>query len=59
MEKKGYKTYMSGKWHVSIDAKKVFQTVRNIKPGMPEDFRKKDDLGNWIGKGNRPINERR
>ena len=32
MEKKGYKTYMSGKWHVSIDAKKVFQTVRNIKP---------------------------
>ena len=55
LEKKGYKTYMSGKWHVSIDAKKVFQTVRNIKPGMPEDFRKKDDLGNWIGKGyNRP-----
>ena len=40
MEKKGYKTYMSGKWHVSIDAKKVFQTVRNIKPGMPGDFLK-------------------
>ena len=54
MEKKGYKTYMSGKWHVSIDAKKVFQTVRNIKPGMPGDFFKKD-----VKKGyNRPINEK-
>ena len=54
MEKKGYKTYMSGKWHVSIDAKKVFQTVRNIKPGMPGDFFKND-----VKKGyNRPINEK-
>ena len=24
----------------SIDAKKVFQTVRNIKPGIPDDFLK-------------------
>jgi len=54
LEKKGYKTYMSGKWHVSIDAKKVFQTVRNIKPGMPGDFFK-----NEVKKGyNRPINEK-
>ena len=54
MEKKGYKTYMSGKWHVSIDPKKVFQTVRNIKPGMPGDFFK-----NEVKKGySRPINEK-
>ena len=38
MEKKGYQTYISGKWHVPIDPKKIFQTVRNIRPGMPKDF---------------------
>ena len=54
MEKKGYKTYMSGKWHVSIDPKKVFQTVRNIKPGMPRDFFKKEFKKGY----NRPINEK-
>ena len=27
LEQKGYQTYMTGKWHVSIDPKKVFQTV--------------------------------
>ena len=54
MEKKGYKTYMSGKWHVSIDPKKVFQTVRNIKPGMPGDFFKKEFKKGY----NRPINEK-
>jgi arylsulfatase A-like enzyme len=42
MEKKGYQTYMTGKWHVSIDPKKIFQTVRNIRPGMPRDFFKKE-----------------
>lgn len=41
MEEKGYQTYMSGKWHVSIDPKNVFQTVRNIRQGMPGDFFKK------------------
>ena len=41
MEKKGYQTYMTGKWHVSIDANKIFQTVKNIRPGMPKDFFKK------------------
>ena len=54
MEKKGYKTYMSGKWHISIDPKKVFQTVRNIKPGMPRDFFKKEFKKGY----NRPINEK-
>ena len=43
MEKKGYQTYMTGKWHVSIDAKKIFQSVKNIRPGMPKDFFKQED----------------
>ncbi len=38
MEKQGYRTYMSGKWHVFIDPSKIFQTVRNVRPGMPRDF---------------------
>ena len=59
MERKGYNTYMSGKWHVSIDPKKVFQNIKNLRAGgMPKDHRKKDALGNWIGKGyNRPKSE--
>ena len=43
MENNGYQTYMSGKWHVSIDPRKIFQTVRNIRPGMPRDFFKKEN----------------
>jgi arylsulfatase A-like enzyme len=38
LEQKGYQTYMSGKWHISIDPKNIFQTVRNVRPGMPRDF---------------------
>ena len=34
---------MTGKWHVSIDAKKIFQSVKNIRPGMPKDFFKQED----------------
>ena len=34
---------MTGKWHVSIDANKIFQTVKNIRPGMPKDFFKQED----------------
>ena len=35
-QKAGYETYMTGKWHVSIDPKACFNTVRNIRPGMPQ-----------------------
>ena len=35
MKKAGYETYMSGKWHVKIDPKKIFDNVTNIRPGMP------------------------
>lgn len=35
MEKEGYETYMTGKWHVPIGAEGVFNHVRHIRPGMP------------------------
>lgn len=33
----GYQTFLTGKWHVSVDAAKVFQTVRHVRGGMPPD----------------------
>lgn len=35
MEKAGYDTYMTGKWHVNINADSLFQQVRHVRPGMP------------------------
>ncbi len=35
MAAQGYKTYFSGKWHVSIDPEKCFDHVVNKRPGMP------------------------
>ena len=43
LEQKGYQTYMTGKWHVSINPHEVFQTIRNVRPGMPRDFFKKEN----------------
>jgi len=37
MKKAGYDTYMTGKWHVSVDAKRVFDVAKDIRPGMPAD----------------------
>lgn len=37
LEKNGYNTYMSGKWHVDAPAAKVFQKTKHIRPGMPND----------------------
>lgn len=37
MERQGYDTYMTGKWHVSAPASKVFQHTTHIRPGMPKD----------------------
>ena len=37
MEKAGYDTYMSGKWHVQAPADTVFQLAKHIRPGMPRD----------------------
>lgn len=39
----GYNTYMTGKWHVDAKADFVFDTARNIRPGMPDDLRSKAD----------------
>ncbi len=37
MEAQGYDTYMTGKWHVSANANKVFKTSKHVRPGMPKD----------------------
>ncbi len=35
MQKAGYDTYMTGKWHVKQNAETLFQTVADVRPGMP------------------------
>lgn len=35
LEKNGYTTYMTGKWHVKIDPADIFNHVVNPRPGMP------------------------
>jgi arylsulfatase A-like enzyme len=35
MEKAGYNTYMTGKWHVAAPADTIFQQAKHIRPGMP------------------------
>ncbi len=35
MQKAGYETYMTGKWHVNADAEKLFNHVIHVRPGMP------------------------
>ena len=37
MSAAGYRTCMTGKWHVSTDVTKVFDEVRHERPGMPGD----------------------
>ncbi|MEQ1859235.1 MAG: sulfatase-like hydrolase/transferase [Chthoniobacteraceae bacterium] len=36
MHKAGYKTYMTGKWHIQTDAAKCFDVTRDIRAGMPK-----------------------
>lgn len=35
LEKSGYETYMTGKWHVKAKAESIFQNVVHVRPGMP------------------------
>lgn len=35
MQKAGYETYMTGKWHVKVSADSIFNHVSHIRPGMP------------------------
>ncbi len=44
MEKAGYDTYMTGKWHVDAKAEGVFQNVVHVRPGMPKDAWKNDEM---------------
>ena len=47
----GYETFMSGKWHVKIDAAEIFDHAKNIRPGMPKDtkssYQRPNDKGDW------------
>ncbi|MBK8094949.1 MAG: sulfatase-like hydrolase/transferase [Verrucomicrobiaceae bacterium] len=36
MSKAGYKTYMTGKWHIQTDATKCFDVTRDVRAGMPK-----------------------
>ena len=44
MEGAGYDTYMTGKWHVDAKADSVFQNVVHVRPGMPRDAWKNDEM---------------
>jgi arylsulfatase A-like enzyme len=35
MERLGYDTYMTGKWHVNIPPPEIFKTVGSVRGGMP------------------------
>lgn len=37
LQRFGYHTYFTGKWHVKIDPPEIFQTVKHVRPGMPKD----------------------
>ncbi|MDW7693185.1 sulfatase-like hydrolase/transferase [Flammeovirgaceae bacterium SG7u.111] len=37
MQQAGYKTYMTGKWHVGTSPMNCFDSVTHIRPGMPGD----------------------
>lgn len=73
MEAQGYRTYMSGKWHVDAPADSIFRTARHIRPGMPPDVRNNKAIrervrARWMAEGkdwedrmplgyNRPLSE--
>lgn len=35
LEKAGYESYFSGKWHIRANAEKAFTVARHVRPGMP------------------------
>jgi choline-sulfatase len=49
MKAAGYKTYMTGKWHLPADPYRSFDVVRDVRPGMPKDtpssYRRPPDAG--------------
>ena len=59
MQTAGYRTYMTGKWHVpNVKPDGLFDVVKNVRAGMPQDFRIKGADGKPKGYGyNRPLDE--
>ena len=51
MEKLGYETYFTGKWHVKIKPEKIFTHVGTQRPGMPgatpEGYNRPLDENDW------------
>ncbi len=37
LRKAGYRTYLTGKWHVKASAERAFDVVSHVRPGMPLD----------------------
>ena len=37
LKKAGYRTYLTGKWHVKASPEKCFHVARHVRPGMPSD----------------------
>ena len=48
LQKGGYNTYMTGKWHVEVPAETIFQTIGQVQPGMPADNRGKTPMARII-----------
>lgn len=48
----GYETFISGKWHVKIDAAQIFDHAKHIRPGMPKDtpasYQRPNDKNDWF-----------
>ena len=72
MKRKGYDTYMTGKWHVAAPADAIFDEALHIRPGMPRDANFFAGVQKWRKTGreaglpltdfmppgyNRPLNE--
>ena len=36
MKKAGYRTYMTGKWHVAVSAPAIFDMAKHVRGGMPK-----------------------
>ncbi|QDV25033.1 sulfatase-like hydrolase/transferase [Aureliella helgolandensis] len=51
MHDAGYETYMTGKWHVKIDANKIYDHVTHVRPGMPKtveaSYQRPNEKGDW------------
>lgn len=51
MEKMGYDTYMTGKWHVNVSPPEIFKHVGTVRGGMPgavpEMYDRPLDLDDW------------